>query len=374
LDANESGATQSPSACVSEVGNPRNVVDIALPIRQTPKRFAAMAKAMGSKWKALTSSQRRRYEELAATDQERYRKEKQEYREKQVRESTLGAAYLERKHLANLQSQVAVDATQTQPNEQLHPHDAEVWYPNTNTLMVTANSDKASSNADKASSSPAIAVEQAPLHQPDTVNTVSLAPLESARNEVIDTAREILFLQRQLSNLEQAQSLLMQWTGPSTSSPMSAQLTRELYSLEPTAMSSRSPSTFPPSQSAGMHLHDQIHAAELQVSRTHQVLPIGQNGTQLQPAQWCPPFEIPAAAASFRSSTINTSSDEGLSVVSSEPSGMLVDTFPTEVTQGQQGLGSEPALNMMVSLLPQQQVQLLLACAKVAQELSQCPR
>jgi HMG (high mobility group) box len=317
-----------------------------MPTRHKPKRFEAMAKAMGSKWKALTMSQRRRYEELAATDQERYRKEKQEYRDKMVRESALGAAYLERKRLADLQAQVAEDATKTptertQPHAQLHPPEAAFWSTSVSSSIVTANSHKESLNE----------AEQAPYRQP----VASVAPVE--RNEVIDTAQEILFLQRQLSNLEHAQTLLERLTGPSA--------------LGPAAMPSRSPSAFQPPESAGMHLQQEMRQTELQVPTTHQVLPARQvwpaYNTQLQPAPWYPPFEIPAAAASFGRSIVNTSSDEGPPSASREPSGAVTTLIPTEAIQG---LGSEPALDNMISLSPQQQVQLLLVCAKVVQELS----
>jgi hypothetical protein len=273
-----------------------------------------------------------------------------------VRESALGAAYLERKRLADLQAQVAEDATKTstertQPHAQLHPPEAAFWSTGGSSSIVTANSHKESLNK----------AEQAPYRQPDTTtvaSVASVAPVE--RNEVIDTAQEILFLQWQLSNLEHAHTLLERLTGPSV--------------LGPAAMPSRSPSVFQPPVSAGMHLQQEMRLTELQVPTTHQVLPARQvrpaYNTQLQPAPWYPPFEIPAAAASFGSSIVNTSSDEGPPSASREPSGAVAAPIPTEAIQNQQGLGSEPALDNMISLSPQQQVQLLLVCAKVAQELS----
>lgn len=51
---------------------------------------------MGSRWKALAVDQRQRYVDLASTDKERYRLEMKEHRDKQVRDSSLGQAYLKR--------------------------------------------------------------------------------------------------------------------------------------------------------------------------------------------------------------------------------------------------------------------------------------
>jgi HMG (high mobility group) box len=62
-----------------------------------PPRFAAMAKALGARWKSLPPSERRQYQDSAAQDQKRYRSEMAEYREKIIRGTAIGAAYLDRK-------------------------------------------------------------------------------------------------------------------------------------------------------------------------------------------------------------------------------------------------------------------------------------
>jgi HMG (high mobility group) box len=74
-----------------------------------PTRFAAMAKALGARWKSLPPSERRQYQDSAAQDQKRYRSEMAEYREKIIRGTAIGAAYLDRKEKER-QGQAETDA------------------------------------------------------------------------------------------------------------------------------------------------------------------------------------------------------------------------------------------------------------------------
>jgi HMG (high mobility group) box len=55
-----------------------------------------MATVVGARWKKLTPAQRRPFIEMAALDQQRYRQEMDVYREKLLRETAIGTAYLER--------------------------------------------------------------------------------------------------------------------------------------------------------------------------------------------------------------------------------------------------------------------------------------
>jgi HMG (high mobility group) box len=63
-----------------------------------------MATVVGARWKKLTPAQRQPFIEMAALDQQRYRQEMDVYREKLLRETAIGTAYLER------QSKQAADA------------------------------------------------------------------------------------------------------------------------------------------------------------------------------------------------------------------------------------------------------------------------
>lgn len=61
--------------------------------------FEAMAKALGKRWKELTPNRRKKYTDLAEHDMQRYRLEMERYREKLVKETVVGSAFLKKKRL-----------------------------------------------------------------------------------------------------------------------------------------------------------------------------------------------------------------------------------------------------------------------------------
>jgi HMG-box domain len=91
----------------------------------TPRRFEAMARDMGSRWRALSVSERQKYSDLAAADQARYRREMVEYREKIIRESALGAAYLQRKESAARAAEQQADKSQPWGVNNASKHDKQ---------------------------------------------------------------------------------------------------------------------------------------------------------------------------------------------------------------------------------------------------------
>jgi HMG-box domain len=105
--------TSSPSsdAAVARLTNADRAAVETKKKAGTPRRFEAMARDMGSRWRALPVCERKKYADLAATDQTRYRQEMVEYRDKIIRESTLGAAYLQRKESAARAAEQQADSS-----------------------------------------------------------------------------------------------------------------------------------------------------------------------------------------------------------------------------------------------------------------------